>query len=132
MKGRATLEIERPPGEEIQWDWLELPETPWGEEAHVLVGTLPHSGRLPAVFADAEDQAHLIEAMDAVCRRLGGSARRWRVDRMATIINPDTGKVQASFAPVAKHYGVVVDACPPRRANRKGSVEKLNDYLAQR
>lgn len=132
VKGRATIEIEHPAGEEIQWDWLELPETPWGEEAHVLVGTLPHSGRIRAVFAEAEDQAHLIEAMDAVCRRLGGTARRWRVDRMATIVNPDTGKVQASFAPVAKHYGVIVDACPPRRANRKGSVEKSNDYLAQR
>lgn len=132
VKGRATIEIDHPAGEEIQWDWLELEQTPWGEAAHVLVGTLPHSGRFRAVFADAEDQAHLIEAMDAVCRRLGGTARRWRVDRIATIVNPATGKVQSSFAPVAKHYGVVVDACPPRRANRKGSVEKSIDYLAQR
>ena len=28
--GRSvTIEIEHPPGEEIQWDWLELSETPW-------------------------------------------------------------------------------------------------------
>jgi transposase len=26
VKGRATIEIEHPPGEEIQWDWVELPE----------------------------------------------------------------------------------------------------------
>ena len=32
-------------------------------------------------------------------------------------------QVQASFAPVAKHYRAVVVACPPRRGNRKGAVE---------
>ena len=42
---------------------------------------------------------------------------------MATVIVPGSGDVQASFAPVAKHYGAVVVACPPRRGNRKGSVE---------
>jgi transposase len=31
-RGRAvTAEIDHPPGEEIQWDWLELHHTPWGE-----------------------------------------------------------------------------------------------------
>src|SRR5438067_1859451 len=30
-RGRATLEIPRPPGEKIQWDWLELAGAPWGE-----------------------------------------------------------------------------------------------------
>jgi hypothetical protein len=65
-------------------------------------------------------------------RRLGGTARRWRVDRLATVIVPGRGDVQASFAPVAKHYGVGVDPCPPRRGNRKGSVEKSIHYLTQR
>ena len=69
------------------------------------------------------DQAHLIEAMDAVMRRLGGTARTWRTDRLATVIVPGTADVQASFAPVAKHYGAIVTPCPPRRGNRKGAVE---------
>ena len=33
---------------------------------------------------------------------------------------------------VAKHYGVGIDACPPRRPNRKGVVEKAIHYLSQR
>jgi transposase len=46
-RGRCvTVEIEHPAGEEIQWDWLELRETPWGEPAYVLVGALSHSGPL--------------------------------------------------------------------------------------
>ena len=51
---------------------------------------------------------------------------------MATVINPQTGKIQASFAPVAKHHGVTVVPCPPRRGNRKGVVEKQIHFLTQR
>jgi hypothetical protein len=69
------------------------------------------------------DQAHLIEAMDGVLRRLGGSTRKWRTDRLATVIRPGTAEVQASFVPVAKYYGAIVVPCPPRRGNRKGAVE---------
>ncbi len=65
-------------------------------------------------------------------RRLGGTPKRWRVDRMATVIVPGTDQVQASFAPVAKHYGVGVDPCPARHGNRKGVVEKNIHFLTQR
>ncbi len=100
--GRDTIEIEHPPGDEIQWDWFERRRAPWGGVGYVLLGTLSHSGRSRGLIAPAMDQAHLIEAMDAVLRRLGGTARHWRVDRMATVIVPGSAQVQASFAPVAK------------------------------
>ena len=121
--GRAHVDIEHPPGEEIQWDWLELRETPWGERAFVLVGVLSHSGRLRCWFSESMDQAHLIVGVGEVLARLGGTARRWRTDRMATVVAPGTDRVQASFAAVAKHYGAGVDVCPPRRPRRKGAVE---------
>ncbi len=130
--GRAHVDIEHPAGEEIQWDWLELDDTPWGAKAWVLVGALSHSGRFRVWFSESADQAHLVVGIDEVLRRLGGTAKRWRVDRMATVINPGTGTLQRSFAPVAKHYGVGVDPCPPRHGNRKGVVEKAIHYLTQR
>jgi transposase len=123
VRGRDTIDIPHPAGEEIQWDWFERRRAPWGGTAYVLLGTLPHSGRTRGVLAPATDQAHLVEAMDGVLRRLGGTARRWRVDRMATVIVPGSADVQESFAPVAKHYGATIAPCPPRRGNRKGSVE---------
>jgi transposase len=123
VRGRETIEIDHPRGEEIQWDWFERRHAPWGETAYVLLGTLSHSGRSRGVLAEKMDQAHLIEAMDAVMRRLGGTARNWRTDRLATVIVPGSADVQASFAPVAKHYGAIVTPCPPRRGNRKGAVE---------
>ena len=61
--------------------------------------------------------------MHGVLVRLGGTARKWRTDRLATVIVPGTADVQASFVPVAKHYGAIVTPCPPRRGNRKGAVE---------
>ena len=46
VPGRAHVDIEQPRGEEIQWAWLDLPATPSGHGAYVLVGVLSHSGRL--------------------------------------------------------------------------------------
>jgi hypothetical protein len=127
--------IEHPAGEETQWDWLELPDPPaawgWGAHAHLWVGALAHSGRWRAVLAEAEDQAQLVDSLDRVARALGGVTNVWRFDRMATVCHPASGAVTASFAAVAKHYGVSVAICPPRRGNRKGVVEKANHTAAQ-
>ena len=131
VRGRPTIEISHPAGEEIQWDFLELP-APWGGMAHLLVGSLAHSGKMRGVFCDTEDQAALVDGIDRVLRRLGGTARRWRFDRTSAVCSPATGAVLASFAAVAKHYGVAVDICPPRRGNRKGVVESRNRFAAQR
>lgn len=134
VKGRATVDIDHPPGEEIQWDWNELGVCPWDStvELFMLVGTLSYSSKSRSWLTYSMDQPHLIEGIDGVLRRLGGTAKTWRVDRMATVINPTSGRLQASFAPVAKHYGVKVVPCPPRRGNRKGVVEKNIHYLTQR
>ena len=135
-KGRPVAVIEHPPGQETQWDWVELPDPPaawgWGKHAHLLVGALSHSGRWRGVLCESEDQPHLIDALDRVTRALGGLTRDWRFDRMATVVHPESGRVTASFAAVAKHYGVAVRPCPPRRGNRKGVVEKANHVAAQR
>lgn len=126
---RLTIELEHEPGEELQLDWLELGETPWGEPAHVLVGALSHSGRIRAVLSEGEDFAQLVTALDGVLRRLGGTARCWRTDRMTTIVEPGSGRLRAEAAELAKHYGVTVAVCPPRRAQRKGVVEAAIRYI---
>ena len=130
-KGRAHVDIEHRPGEEIQWDWLELSDTPWGAKAYVLVGALSCSGKFRVWFSESDEQAHLVVGIHQILGRFGGTAKRWRVDRMATVIVPGTDQVQRSFAPVAKHYGVGVDPCPPRHGNRKGVVENAIKYLTQ-
>lgn len=135
-KGRPVAIIDHPAGDETQWDWVDLPDPPaawgWGSNASLFVGALAHSGRWRGQLAESKDQAHTIDALDQITRRLGGLTRVWRFDRMATVCHPGSGKLTASFAGVAKHYGVSVAICPPRRGNRKGVVEKANDTAAQR
>lgn len=127
----VTVELAHEPGEEIQFDWLELTETPWGEPAYVLVGALSFSGRCRAVISEGMSFAHLVDAIDGVLRRLGGSPRAWRTDRMATVVHPGTDRITAQFAQAAKHYGVEVWVCPPRRPQRKGVVEKAIQYVTR-
>jgi transposase len=127
----VTVELAHEPGEEIQWDWLELTETPWGEPAYVLVGALSFSGKCRAVISEGMSFAHLVEAIDGVLRRLGGTTRAWRTDRMATVVAPGTDRITAQFAQAAKHYGVEVWVCPPRRPQRKGVVEKAIQYVTR-
>jgi transposase len=133
---RPNAVIPHAPGDETQWDWLELPDPPaswgWGKKAFLLVGSLACSGKWRAVLSPSMDQPHLVAAIDRIVRGLGGLTRVWRFDRMATVCDPGSGRVSASFAGVAKHYGVSVAICPARRGNRKGVVEKVNHTAAQR
>lgn len=136
-KGRDVAIIKHDPGEETQWDWVSLPDAPagWGwprRDASLLVGSLPYSGRWRAWLSASEDQPHLVQGLHEVCSRLGGLTLGWRFDRMSTVWDHHRDDVSASFAQVAKYYGVQVAVCPPRRSQRKGSVEKSNDYAAQR
>ncbi len=129
--------IDHPPGEETQWDWLELPDPPasWGlaeNKAHLLLGVLAHSSRWRGWIAESEDQPHLIEGLHQIATRLGGLTQRWRFDRMATVCHPGSGRITASFGPVALHYRVGIAICPSKRAWRKGAVEKSADTIAQR
>jgi hypothetical protein len=123
-RGNApTTEIDHPPGEEIQWDWLELPDTPWQQPAYLLVGALSHSGRFRSVFCEQMTFGHVAGAMHDALTALGGTARVWRVDRMATAVIPGTDRLNPQFAQMAKHYGVDVAVCPAHRPQRKGVVE---------
>lgn len=126
---RVTVELVHEPGEELQLDWLELAETPWGEKAYVLVGALSYSGRVRAVVCEGMDFAHLAAAVDGVLRRLGGTARCWRTDRMAAIVDTVSGRLRAEGAELAKHYGVTVAVCPRYRPQRKGVVEAAVKYV---
>src|SRR5256886_2470357 len=137
-RSRATIEIDHEPGEEIQWDWEELP-APWGGTAYLLQGRLPFSGRTRGVFAESDDQPHLAEGIDGVLRRLGGTARVWRVDRMSTAVYPKTGKLLPSFAAVARYYSVSPPVRWPRRhpalaraprGPREGGVGELQQRSA--
>lgn len=128
-RGHASGDIDHAPGDEIQLDWWEIPETPWGEPIYFLVGALSYSGQVRAIATESMDFPHLAAAIDELFRRFGGTPRSWRTDRMATVVSPGTKRLQPQFASLARHYGVEVAVCPPRRPQRKGVVERAISYL---
>jgi transposase len=90
--GRPVAVIEHPPGEETQFDWVELPDPPaawgWGGKAFLLVGALAHSGRWRGVLAESTDQPHVIDGLHRICAGLGGVTHTWRFDRMPRSLTP--------------------------------------------
>jgi transposase len=137
VTSRPNAIIEHPPGEETQFDWLELPDPPahWGfptKRAFLLVGSLAHSGVWRGVISPSMDIPHLLAATTTLLGLLGGVTRVWRFDRMATVLHPTTGDLTPMFAGFAKHHGVQPVVCRPRSGNRKGVVEKNNHTAAQR
>ena len=134
---RPNAVIEHPPGEETQFDWVELPDAPTGwafptKRAFVLVGSLAHSGVWRAVISPSMDLPHLLAAMTMLLDLLGGVTTTWRFDRMTTVLKAGTSDLTPMFAAFAKHHAVSVVACRPRSGNRKGVVEKNNHTAAQR
>ena len=74
----------------------------------------------------ADDLRSSRRAVHTILVELGGTSRVWRTDRMATIVIPGTDRLTVDAANLAKHYGVEIAVCPPRRAQRKGVVEKAD------
>ena len=110
----VTVGLEHEPGEEMQWDWLELTETPWGEPAYVLVGALSFSGKCRACSAEGMTSRTWSRRSTACCAGWAAPARAWRTDRMATVVYPGSDRMRPEARSVAKHYGVEVCGLPAR------------------
>ncbi|MFI6843989.1 Mu transposase domain-containing protein [Kitasatospora sp. NPDC050467] len=117
----------RPASEEVRFDWLTLPGAPthWGNggRAHLLVGSLARTGRWRAVMAENQEFPQVVEAMDQLLRRLGGTGTRWRFHRTPAACCPETGRVTPAFSKVAKYYHVAI-ACPPCWEDRDGGPDE--------
>ncbi|BBY76590.1 transcriptional regulator [Mycolicibacterium parafortuitum] len=120
---RPNAVIPHEPGDETQWDWLDLPDPPefwgWGKTAHLLVGSLAHSAKWRGSLSPSQDQPHLVSGLDRV-------TRGWHKDRPRQ--RPGDRLVRRG----GQALRVSVAICPPRRGNRKGVVEKANHTAAQR
>ena len=127
-----TTVIAHEPGEEIQWDWLELHETPWGAPAYVLVGALSFAGKCRAVICEGQSFAHLVEGIDGVLRRLGGTSRAWRTDRMATVVYPGTDRITdwvCAGRKALRRRGLDLPAAAAAAQGRGGGGDQIHHAL---
>ncbi|MFI9360325.1 Mu transposase domain-containing protein [Kitasatospora sp. NPDC053057] len=121
-------------GQEIRFDWLRLPapSVRWGCDtpAQLLIGTLGISGRWRGVLSDGDDLPHLVEAIDQVLRRFGGTPGCWRLGRTPVACTVATGQPKPALAKVARYYGAALQLGPDDRvdplAEARGAV--LRDW----
>ncbi|MFD5462059.1 IS21 family transposase [Kitasatospora sp. NPDC127059] len=109
----------------VEFDWLRLPEPPaswgYGNRACLLLGSLTGPGtgagsgigRWSVALAEDQELPHLVEAVDLVLRRLGGTTGCWRFGRTPTVWCPRADRATPAFRQVARHYGVRVECRVP-------------------
>ncbi|MEU8512732.1 IS21 family transposase [Kitasatospora sp. NPDC048722] len=126
----------------VEFDWLRLPEPPaswgYGNRAGLLLGSLTGPGtggsglgRWSVALAEDQELPHLVEAVDLLLRRLGGTAGCWRFGRTPTVWCPRTDRVTTAFGQVARHYGVRVECRLPadhRSHTRRTLDETLRSW----
>ncbi|MEV4559515.1 IS21 family transposase [Kitasatospora sp. NPDC049285] len=111
--------------EAVEFDWLRLPEPPtgwgYGNRACLLLASLTGSGtdaddglgRWSVALAEDQELPNLVEAVDLVLRRLGGTAGCWRFGRTPAMWCPTTNRVTPAFRQVAGHYGARIECRLP-------------------
>ncbi|MER6302742.1 IS21 family transposase [Kitasatospora sp. NPDC001539] len=126
-----------PSGTAVEFDWLRIPVPPaswgYGNRARLLIGSLSGPGpdvggdlgRWAVALAEDQDLPHLVEAVDLVLRRLGGTPRCWRFGRTPAVWCARTDRVTPVFGEVARHYGVRVECRQP--ADRRSHTRRTLD-----
>lgn len=111
----------------IRFDWLELPGPPTGwagvNQARVLLGSLTRSGRWRAALAEGDGLPQLVEAMEHVMRRLGGTTEYWWFGRLSAVQSDTGSRVRPQFRQVARYYGARVRLCPDDEPPARESVD---------
>ena len=137
---RATVRVERQPGEEVQVDfgyagWLIDPVTGKQRRAWAFVMTLAWSRHQYVEFVwDQKVETWLL------CHRhgfeyLGGVPERVVIDNLkAAIVKAiqDDPAIQASYQECALHYGFRIGPCRPRTPQHKGKVEQGGVHYVKR
>jgi len=127
-----VLEIIHEPGECLQLDWGKLfdvidPKTNKKKTVWIFIGTLGHSRFEMARVVERLDYKTTINALMSMLAEIGG------VPKKLTIDNPKVFVITASkhepilnpaFERFAGHYGVMIEALPPRTPELKGKVER--------
>ncbi len=94
-RGQAvTVEIDHPAGEEIQWDWLELHDTPWGQPAFRA------AGRAVALRAL---QGRLLRADDLRASGRGDAPRARRPGRLSALVPRSRGAAAGRGSRFGEH-----------------------------
>ncbi len=141
-KSRATMHINRKPGEIMEVDWagqtVELCDSDTGEilRAYVFVAVLPYSGYAYAeAFRNQQQDSWIIGHVNAY-GYFGGVARMLVPDNLKTGVvrhGRDEIILNKSYQEMAEHYGTAVlparVRAPKDKATVEGTVGNVSSYI---
>ncbi len=137
---RATVRVERAPGEEVQVDfgyagWLLDPVTNKARRAWAFVMTLAWSRHQYVEFVWDQQVETWLKCHQHSFEYFGGVPERVVVDNLkAAIVKAirDEPVVQASYQECALHYGFRIGPCRVRTPQHKGKVEQGGVHYLKR
>jgi transposase len=132
VKNRATMHIERRPGEQMEVDWagqtMEITDNLTGEiiPAYIFVATLNYSGYAHVEAFLSRNQENWIAAHVNAYRFFGGATRILVPDNLKTGVLKNTKTevvLNRTYQEMAEHYGTAVLPARVRKPKDKPSVE---------
>ena len=137
-KREAFLRLTPLIGEQAQVDWAHVGEVdvPGGKrDLWLFVMVLPWSRGMWGEFVFDLSAWSLLRSLARACTAFGGTPREWLFDNPKSVVLERHGAA-ACFHPglleLSGRYAVRLKLCAPRKANQKGSVERLIRYLRER
>ena len=143
QKRRATMHINRKPGEQVEVDWAGDPahiiDPDAGEilDAHIFVGVMTYS-QYPYVEAFMDEKQHSwIAAHVHMYEYFGGVAKILVPDNCRTAVDHNKSwkdqRINAVYQEMAEHYGTAVIPArvraPRDKANAEGSVGNISTWI---
>jgi transposase len=132
VKTKATMHIQRKPGEAMEVDWAGqtayIVDSDTGEvfNAYMFVAALPYSGYAYAEAFMGQDQAAWIAAHVNAYNHFGGVARTLVPDNLKTGVikhTRDEVLLNKSYQDMAEHYGTAILPARVRAPKDKATVE---------
>lgn len=132
VRNRATMHIERRPGEQMEVDWagqaMEITDNLTGEiiPAYVFVAALSYSGYSYVEAFSSQNQESWIAAHVNAYRFFGGTTRILVPDNLKTGVLKNTKAevvLNRTYQEMAEHYGTAVLPARVRKPKDKPSVE---------
>lgn len=134
---RVVPEIIHAPGEAILLDWGKLrdvidPETGRKRTLWMFAGVLGHSRYLLVRLVWRIDVETTLQALESMFRELGGVPGKMTTDNpkcIALEASPYEALLNPAAERFAGHYGMFIEALPPRDPQKKGKIERPIPYL---
>ena len=132
VKTKATMHINRKPGELMEVDWAGqtacVVDSDTGEvfDAHIFVAALPYSGYAYAEAFFRLDQEAWIAAHVNAFEYFGGVARITTPDNLKTGVIKNTNSelvINRAYQELAEHYGTAIIPARVRKPRDKSTVE---------